>query len=342
MEPENLARKVDAVERTGAGFAYSPVTLIDRAGTVVGDLGWIADAAPHLPAPEFLTRCVPVNCVTCPSVVVRTQALRDLGGFDGRVPYCADWLAWMRLAMRHGVAFVAEQLVRWRQHPESGTCDSLRSAVYATEDPAALRLALDDEAMPPGWDGRRGRWLAACLARTAGLLERDRHLRAARGPAAYGLALRALELAPADPALPDLLARLVRAADLAGPALPVHAVLAAGMDAGLLAEGIEAARRLEAGGLLASLAVCVPGEDVDRAVAVLEPLLEGGPDVGVDLVPGASPTELLLPGSIAFVPWRSRAAALAESHRVPVRALGAPNPFDRPADPDRFETLAAA
>jgi glycosyltransferase involved in cell wall biosynthesis len=53
MEPENLAAKLAVIERTGAGFAHSPVLLIDPAGAVLGDLGRIAQPVECFAAPEF-------------------------------------------------------------------------------------------------------------------------------------------------------------------------------------------------------------------------------------------------------------------------------------------------
>ncbi|MGN6380264.1 MAG: glycosyltransferase, partial [Gaiellales bacterium] len=116
MEPANLAAKVSVLDASEAGFAHSPVRLIDPQGNDIGELGVQQDAREVYRAPEFFLRCAPVNCITCPSVVARVDALRSIGGFDGRVPYCADWLAWMQLALRHDVAMAHQHLVRWRQH----------------------------------------------------------------------------------------------------------------------------------------------------------------------------------------------------------------------------------
>jgi|tagenome__1003787_1003787.scaffolds.fasta_scaffold20986379_2 glycosyltransferase involved in cell wall biosynthesis len=339
MEAGNLEAKVALMADPAVGFAYSPVMLIDPAGADIGELGRIPNALPRYAAGEFFSRCAPVNCVTCPSVVLRSAALRALGGFDGRVPYCADWLAWMRLSLRHGVAFVDSKLVRWRQHPQSGTSDSLRSAVYASEDPAALEFALADGGLEPAVADA---YLAACLARTATLLERDGHSRTAAGHGAYGLAIRALELAPGERPLQELASGMSARAGLRPAQSPYHLVLSAGSDSGLLAEGIRAARRLDAGGLLASFAVHVRPDELDDAVAVLEPLLAAGPATGIDLVPAASAEELLVPGTLAYVPWSSPEAELAESLGIPTRTLGAPNPLRRPPDPARFETILAA
>jgi GT2 family glycosyltransferase len=343
MEPANLQLKVAAMRRTGAGFAHSPVHLLDEAGAIVGELGRQQAAKELYPAPEFFALCAPVNCITCPSVVADAAALRSIGGFDARLPYCADWYAWMRLALRHGVAYVDQHLVGWRQHGESGTTESLRSAVYATEDPAALASALNDPALPPEWASLRAPMLAACLARMAAHLERDRHRRAgAGGHAAYALAAQALCLAPADASVRDLFTGQVARADLAVPALPLHAVAIPAVDRREVAAAIAHARALDEAGLLATFALAVRPDDVDAMVALAEPELAAGPELDIDLVPGEQPQELWVPGSVALAPFGSRAAADAEQLGVPALLHSMPDPFGSRADPARYQTLAGA
>ena len=343
MAPANLQLKVAALRRTGAGFAHSPVHLIDESGAVTGELGRPQARRELYPAPTFFSLCAPVNCVTCPAVVAATAALRAIGGFDGRLPYCADWHAWMRLSLRHGVAYVDQHLVGWRQHAQSGTSDSLRSAIYATEDPAALAAALDDPALPSEWNGLRRPALAACIARMATHLERDGHLRAgAGGHSAYSLSARALALVPGDAPLTGLFAAQVGRAGLSAPALPFHAVALPDMDAVGIAPAIGHARALDAAGLLASFAVGVRPDRVEQAVALIDRELAAGPEVAVDLVAGEDPRDLLVPGTVALAPYGSREAAGAEARGVPALLHATPDPFARPPDMARYETLRAA
>jgi hypothetical protein len=245
----------------------------------------------------------------------------------------------MQLCLRHPVAMVHEPLVRWRQHAESGTSESLRSASYARDDPASLALALSDEAFPEQWHPLRSPMLAACLARTAGHLERDGHRRVARGHAAYELALRALTLVPDDPAVRSLATGLAQRAGLHPAAPPFHAVAWPALESDQVACTVESARALDQAGLLESFAVAVSPEAVTEAVKMLEPMLAAGPEIGIDLVPAQSPNDLLVAGVVALAPFKSKQAALAEAAGVPVLAQHAPDPFARPADPARWETL---
>jgi hypothetical protein len=339
MAPRNLELKVAAMLQSGAGFAHSPVHLIDGSGAVIGELGRPAEPCEVYPAPSFFRHCAPVNCVTCPAVVAGTAALRAIGGFDGRIPYCADWHAWMRLSLRHPVAYVDQVLVGWRQHPDSGTSDSLRSAVYATEDPAALAAALDDPALPAEWSGLRDRTLAICVARMATHLERDGHRRAGGGHAAYSLTAQALALDPGDHALRELFVGQIARAGLSRPALPLHAVALPDPRPQPLAAAVAHARVLDRAGLLASFAIGVRPQQLDATVGLIEPVLVDGPELGVDLVADADPAQLLVPGSVALAPFGSALAAEAEARGLPALLHGLPDPFARPAERDRYQTL---
>jgi hypothetical protein len=343
MQPSNLAAKLPLLDSTGAGFAHSPVATIDAGGHPLGELGAQNDQLAVYPAPTFFLRCAPVNSITCPSVAARTDALRAGGGFEERLPYCADWLAWMRLALRHDVAMVHQPLVHWRQHADTGTAASLHSASYAIQDPAALRAALADPACyPAGWNGLRDPLEAACLTRLATHLERDGHRAAAAGPSATAMAVEALARAPHERALCDLVHGLARASGMSPAYVPFDLVAAPGGDPAALADAALLARRLRRGGLLRSLAVTVPDGWLEQTAAALEhDLLEHG-DLDIDLVGASDAGPLLRPGTLAAAVLGSPEAALAEGLGRPVAGLHWPDPLadDAPAAPHSWGRAA--
>src|SRR5205085_7302917 len=109
----------------------------------------------------------------------------------------------------------------------------------------------------------------------------------------------------------------------------------------LLPPSIRLARSRPAG-LLASFAIAADPQSVDAMVALIEPLLESGPELGIDLVATGEVDRLLIPGTVALAPFRSAQAAAAERCGVPALLHDLPNPLAQPADAGRYQTLPAA
>jgi glycosyltransferase involved in cell wall biosynthesis len=67
------------------------------------------------------------NFIGCPSrVVLRTEAVREVGGFDVRLSIVADWDLWVRILGQHGVARCPEVLVGYMRHPGNMHLDADR------------------------------------------------------------------------------------------------------------------------------------------------------------------------------------------------------------------------
>ncbi|MDX6522057.1 MAG: hypothetical protein QOF08_2662 [Gaiellales bacterium] len=287
MAPANLERKLAAMDEAQAGLVFGPARRIDAAGDEFGMLGWGAEHR-LFPAPAFFGQAAPINTVPCPSTLVRCDALRALGGFDVRVPYSADWLAWLRLSLRTTVAHVAEPLVSWRSHDGNGTSQGSRSATFARDVPATLQHAMRDPAFPERWHAIRAPFLAACLANCARALDAAGHRRLSAGPAAYELAARAALLQPEVPEFRSLFESLVRDAGLTPPSWPFDAVALDGEGSRALAD------RLRASGLLHRLS-----DGIER----------------------------LEPGRVALCRHGSDAIAAAEQRGLPVLLDDPPDPF---------------
>jgi hypothetical protein len=272
MHPHNLERKLAAMEASEVALVFGPAHTIDEAGATRGMLGWALEER-VFQAPHFFGETAPVNCVPCPSTLIRREALVELGGFDTRVPYSADWMAWLRLALRHTVAHVAEPLVSWRSHEDNGTTLGARSAAFARDVPATLHHAMLDPAFPAAWAPLRAPFTAACLANCARALDGAGHRRLADGMAAYELSTRAALLQPEVAEYRGQLETLLSRARLARPRWPLEAVSLAGdaslaladrlREMGLLAACWEAADELRPG----RVALCGNGS---QAVAVAE------------------------------------------------------------------------
>ena len=148
MDPDNLVQKLAAlVEHPDAGFAWSPTLIIDDHGRVADFFPDVTQVEPYMAAPDFMDVLLPVGEVVMSSVVMRTSAIRQIGGFDPRTTLVGDWLTWMRMAMRFGVVTIPYALVRYRQHEECGSYRA-KDGRMALEGPAVLREALGDPLFP--------------------------------------------------------------------------------------------------------------------------------------------------------------------------------------------------
>jgi teichuronic acid biosynthesis glycosyltransferase TuaG len=337
MYPDNLQRKVAVLEETGAALVASPADLIGDDGAPLGRICPDYHDTPRLTeAPDFLRRLMPENAIACQAVVVRTDALRAVGGFDVRSYYAADWLAWMRLALRHAIATLPDAHIANRVHAATITQTGSAAGLNARDVPATLDHVFTDERMPPEWEGLRATVVSAshCLMATA--LQAAGILRVEQGWAAYMAMERALARAPQDAAIRDELHRQVAAAGLHGVSFPCEAVAQAPLTVAEASELADAVREL--GPLLGCLVLHAEPDAVDGAMLLLEPAF-AEIDLDVVLAPGASLTELLLPGRLALAPWGSEFVAVAEAAGTPVYPCGLPDPFAAPPDPERWQTV---
>jgi glycosyltransferase involved in cell wall biosynthesis len=338
MRPDNLRRKVQALEETGAAFASSSATLIDEAGTATGVGPDHVATPPLLAAPEFFRLLVPRNCVSCQSVVARSSALREIGGFDGRSIYASDWLTWLRLALRGPVVTFAEPLVANRIHAHAATTTYGAAGLDARDVPSTLDHVFLDEALPAEWREWRDPMVAAAQVDAAVALSRVGLTRVAGGWAGYLAMGRALARQPRDPRLQANYETLLNAAGLVPPATPYDAVAFAPADAGEAA-GL-AATADELAPLLGRLIIGVRPNELDATMALLEPHF-GATELDVVVVPTADALELIVPGRVVIAGWGSDLVGQAEDAGVPVYPYDIPGPFGGPPDASRWQTVDA-
>jgi glycosyltransferase involved in cell wall biosynthesis len=109
--PVKLHRQVEEAERTGAVFAYASGVVIRQDGGVV--------ATSDAPDPATLDRAILTSNVIpcgCSNVVVRTDCLNSLGGFDPSFSIFADWDLHIRLSGSGRAAAVREPLIAYTLH----------------------------------------------------------------------------------------------------------------------------------------------------------------------------------------------------------------------------------
>jgi glycosyltransferase involved in cell wall biosynthesis len=122
-------------EDRGSCFAYWPRFAKSLAGR---ESAFLLDAAPAALLAE--------NVVGTSTVMVRTDMLRELGGFDAGMPQSEDWDLWLRLAARAPVGCLPEVFMDYTLH-RAGNLSSQRAERLAAmrviarrHGPAAKRL----------------------------------------------------------------------------------------------------------------------------------------------------------------------------------------------------------
>jgi glycosyltransferase involved in cell wall biosynthesis len=149
--PGHLAAMLEAVDASGldrerVGLVYSGHLTVDGERRVTG----ISQAPPTEAVRDGMDR---FNFVGCPSrVVLRTDAVRDVGGFDVRLSVIADWDLWVRIVAQHGVVCCPELLVGYMRHPGNMHLDADRFleelALLQGKHGWDLGLALPGDVLP--------------------------------------------------------------------------------------------------------------------------------------------------------------------------------------------------
>jgi glycosyltransferase involved in cell wall biosynthesis len=150
--------------------------------------------------PQALRRALLVgNPFVHGSVVVRAEALAEVGGYRADYPHNEDYDLWRRIARRHGVAVVPEPLYVYREHA-SGV-----SRARAAEQGEHRRRIIDEEwsvaRAPAAFEVLRGGWATGSAGERSAYV--DLQLALARALVARGrrvrgalVAAEALALAP--------------------------------------------------------------------------------------------------------------------------------------------------
>jgi glycosyltransferase involved in cell wall biosynthesis len=138
--PQKLRLQLDAAEERDALFVYG------GAAAVAENRSWLYSLAPVDPADlrrTLLSRNVLWGGSS--NVVVRSDAVRELGGFDERLFQLCDWDLWIRLALAGESAACAEIVVACIVHPGSmllvSKGDVLDELDYLEEKHRAARQA---------------------------------------------------------------------------------------------------------------------------------------------------------------------------------------------------------
>jgi glycosyltransferase involved in cell wall biosynthesis len=112
--PRKLRAQLDAAAAEGAGFAYGGAAALGE------DRTWVYSLAP--PDPKTLTSVLLERNVLwggCSNVLVRSDIVRQLGGFDEQLFQLTDWDLWIRLSQTCPAAACSQVLVGCIEHQRS-------------------------------------------------------------------------------------------------------------------------------------------------------------------------------------------------------------------------------
>jgi glycosyltransferase involved in cell wall biosynthesis len=185
--PSKLRVQLTKAREEGADLVYGGAVAVNVEGEVLSRL--------YLPEPDELPRKLDRACVIpagCSNVVLRTEAIRRVGGFDERLANLADWDLWLRLVGPARVAVCEEVLVAYvlhdgNMHVVADPTDELDYLIRKHAASSPPRLVEPDRA---GY----GRWVAAQRSRAGRRGEAARaYLRTARTMRTPGDLLRAAD-----------------------------------------------------------------------------------------------------------------------------------------------------
>lgn len=121
--PEAVARYVHAMERhPDAGYAICPgVSLENGRETSVIRYSHLGDTDRVYRPGEFVRELAVENRVLAAAGMVHRRCYEERGAFPLDLPFAGDWYLWALFALHYGVAYIAEPLVNYREHPGSMT-----------------------------------------------------------------------------------------------------------------------------------------------------------------------------------------------------------------------------
>jgi glycosyltransferase involved in cell wall biosynthesis len=149
--PGYLERAVAILDANeDVGLVHCAVRHVDEAGQPLA-LQRLFDDDKIDRDSETLRHLLLDGCVISPAgVTVRRAVYEDVGRFTDSIVWGVDWHMWIRVALRHPVAYLSEPLALYRDHAESGTAAVMASGRNARDERWAIEdlFKLVDSARP--------------------------------------------------------------------------------------------------------------------------------------------------------------------------------------------------
>jgi hypothetical protein len=194
--PTFLDRALTVFQRQpDAGFVYAAVVPVDLDRRIIGDRRLaLSDVDLIMPPATAVERLVKATEVGWPAILVRRAAMLEIGGFTEDFPYHKDWAAWIQLAARYPVGFLAETLGCYRIHPGQFSVEyGAELSAIASDRHAMLRRTIPGLPLPAAERDRLLKLALRALAETqlvsAWELARNGDRKRARTEARYAFSI---------------------------------------------------------------------------------------------------------------------------------------------------------
>lgn len=125
--PDRLAVQVPLMRRPEVGLVFGDVIHLSAPRPDAPRTGQTSFAVAPPRRGRATRQFAWCNFVPTCTVLVRRACLEEAGGFATSVPISADYLAWLRIAMRHEVDFVDRPVAEYTVHPDGISFDLGRS-----------------------------------------------------------------------------------------------------------------------------------------------------------------------------------------------------------------------
>jgi len=107
--------------------------------------------------------CAIRNCFVTPSIMVRSRAYKELGGFNQpKYKSACDYEMWLRIATQYGIAIIDKKLINYRIHENQGSENEVRKNIEVPDIVWVLkeyRQFIKDRQVRKYCDGIINKWL---------------------------------------------------------------------------------------------------------------------------------------------------------------------------------------
>jgi glycosyltransferase involved in cell wall biosynthesis len=118
--PRNLALQMELAEaRPDLGMVYTDCFFVDAEGRILET--WFSKFPPPADGDVLRGLLTGRNFIPCLSVLMRTAAVRKVGGFNHAFTYSEEYDLFLRMAMEYPMAHITEPLAKYRLHATNAT-----------------------------------------------------------------------------------------------------------------------------------------------------------------------------------------------------------------------------